>query len=349
MSEKCHIRAATEADEKNIQFLWSEIFKIPFPAQRYNWLYKLSNLKPITYLAIENYTDQTVGVSALHLSEYLCLGKKCKVAIAADFGVMQKYRVFGPAKALQRNIINSVDTHEVDFILAYPNKKAMKLMESVGYCSISKTTMCVKYIDGTDIIGKFVKLRYAAVIFAKVYNYLVILLDAIFSAIFRKWTIQTVNSIEELAKNNIQMPSNPSPAKIEKVKNFQYLIWRYELNPNIKNPITLAMRSSNGDIRGLAAISISNNKLTVLDIIGVIRKTDCLALINKITIYARSKNIVLIEVIFTGGIVFRKMLMLNGFMVKQYERELLIYPPSYKDIFAQYMKKSPIFESDMDF
>ncbi len=349
MSEKCHIRAATEADEKNIQFLWSEIFKIPFPAQRYNWLYKVSNLKPITYLAIENYTDQAVGVSALHVSEYLCLGKTCKVAIAADFGVMPKYRVFGPAKALQRNIINSVETHEVDFILAYPNKKAMKLMESVGYSSVSKTTMCVKYIDGTDIIGKFVKPRYVAAIFAKVYNSLVILPDAIFRAIFGKWTIQTIDNVEELIKANVQLPSNPSPAKMEKVKDFRYLIWRYELNTAIKHPITLVIRSVNGDIRGLAVISISNNKLTVLDIIGVIRKTDYLALINKITIYARSKNIVLIEVIFTGGTVFRNMLMLNGFILKQYERELLIYPLSYKDTFAQYMKKSPIFESDMDF
>lgn len=349
MSEKYHIRAATEADEKNIQFLWSEIFKIPFPAQRYNWLYKLSNLKPITYLAFENFTEQAVGVSALHVNEYLCLGKKCKVAIAADFGVMPKYRVFGPAKALQRNIINSVEIHEVDFILAYPNKKAMKLMESVGYSSVSKTTMCVKFIDSTDIIGKIVKSRYAAAIFAKVYNYLVALLDAVFITIFRKWTIQTIDSVEELIKANVQMPSNPSPPKIEKVKDLRYLFWRYELNPTIKHPITLVMRSNNGDIRGLAVISICNSKLTVFDIIGVIKKTDYLALINKITIYSRSKNIAQIEIIFTGCTVFRNMLMLNGFIVKQYERELLIYPPSYKDTFTQYMKKSPIFESDMDF
>jgi len=74
-----------------------------------------------------------VGVAALHPQQILVDGEARAVAVAGDFAVEESLRGFGPALALQRELVSRLDARGWSFAYGLPNPAASAVLRRAGY------------------------------------------------------------------------------------------------------------------------------------------------------------------------------------------------------------------------
>lgn len=348
MSQRFTIVRADKSHAGQIQSLWAEVFRITVADKRYCWLYELAPYDAIAYVAIEEATKSVVGMSALYLCAYRLGERLMKVGIAADFAVVAKHRVFGPARELQRHVMSSADTHELDFILAYPNIKALKLMLAAGYTSLSKTAIYAKHLKPYNAIHAKVNNSLLASLGSLAYT-LYTRTAEVFSALFAIGLNVVVAGAQEQLQRDLRefSGSGANYADLIKLKSAEYLQWRYVNNPTNKI-VPLVIRDTNRNLYAIAFVSINASKLVIIDLIGHPGILRYLRVASAISGYSRSLGVSTIETVFLRGSSLKISLILNGFLGKRYDRELLIYPKTFQHDFMMQPEDMPIFEADMD-
>lgn len=89
--------------------------------------------KPEFVVARSTADGRIVGVAALHPQQILVDGDVQAVAIAGDFAVEENLRGFGPALAMQRELVSRLDSRGWSFAYGLPNPAASAVLRRAGY------------------------------------------------------------------------------------------------------------------------------------------------------------------------------------------------------------------------
>lgn len=119
--------------EVAIRRLWDDNLRF-IAAGRYEWLYEGNPAgETITCLAVKKGTGEIVGMASAMRRNFYMNGRCYTAGIAIDFAIDEKYRVFGPALNLQRELAERAWEHGVDFMLGFPNLAAQGIIKRLGY------------------------------------------------------------------------------------------------------------------------------------------------------------------------------------------------------------------------
>jgi hypothetical protein len=108
-----------------------------FTRDRYVKYYELSPYGVPEFVVARAKADgRVVGVAALHPQQVLVDGQPHAAAVAGDFAVETGQRGFGPALAMQRELVSRLDSR--GWLLAYglPNRAAASVLRRVGYVDL---------------------------------------------------------------------------------------------------------------------------------------------------------------------------------------------------------------------
>lgn len=106
---------------------------------RVDWLYSLNPIGPTyTWLAFLEGSDEIIGCGSLYQSKYYFNGNPIRVAVAIDFGVDDRFRVFGPSVGIQREIVSAINERGFELAFVYPNKESTKVFQRVGFSYVGQ-------------------------------------------------------------------------------------------------------------------------------------------------------------------------------------------------------------------
>jgi hypothetical protein len=88
-----------------------------------------------------------VGSAALHPVEVVVEGEVVPAAVAGDFAVAPAHRVFGPALALQRAVLEGGRSRGFRFVYALPNVEAGGVLARVGYGELAPLVRHVRVLS----------------------------------------------------------------------------------------------------------------------------------------------------------------------------------------------------------
>jgi len=118
-----------------------------FPESRYEKYYVANPLgAPLFRLAEDRSSGDPAGVAALHRTRVSVAGNVLEGGIAADFAIDEKHRGFGPALALQRDLLAALPDAGLSFVLATPNIASQPIIRRLGYQELGRFNRYVKVL-----------------------------------------------------------------------------------------------------------------------------------------------------------------------------------------------------------
>lgn len=212
---------------------------------KFDWFYKDNpDGEATTFLVKHAETPGYVGMASVFPRKFAYKDELYTAGIQGDFFIQNKHRTFGPALMLIRTIINSISELDLDFLFAFPNRKAEPIFRRAGYDYLGSTKKYTRLFkierlltDKTPIPDSLAKL------ISPVTNQLVNLSypDA--------WTFNlgrfSARVTDKLDFNMDHLLDEYQKSWFTSLKTTTYLSWKYEQDPDDENQFFYITNRSN--------------------------------------------------------------------------------------------------------
>lgn len=95
---------------------------------RYHWLYRDNPQGQVrAWLAIDQASDQVIGSAAAFPRRFYHLGTETEAWVLGDFCIDDRFRVLGPALALQRAMLSALESSGKSFCYDFPGEKMVAI------------------------------------------------------------------------------------------------------------------------------------------------------------------------------------------------------------------------------
>jgi len=193
-------------------------------------------------------------------------GKMLRAGIVGDYMIDSEYRVFGPALALQKKVIESLETNKLDYIYTIPNSASIQISKRSGLRKVLDLRYYVKPISTKYYLRKYLNNLLA--------DFLGPIINAILRVLSRESYITKGGYIQEISEINRSFDifwENIKSTNKCVIGNHssKYLRWRYFENPLVKIKVIAYKEVPNSEILAYIAFAIADDRLEIFDIVGL--------------------------------------------------------------------------------
>jgi len=256
-----------ETHEKDIIEVWENNLSSEVQSHRFNWFYKFNpDGKPYTWLAESQKENKIVGSASIYPRNININGKIEKSAVAADFAIDKKHRVFGPAIPLQKIIGENYKNYNFIFVLAYPNHSSKAVFQRIGYKTLGMASDWSKLLRSEKKLEKFLKIKFLTRIICLFLDSFLNLIDWIERFNYRDedFIVRIIESCDD--KFDILWNSGKNNFRITPERSSQYLKWRYANNKNEKYKFLVLYNKNETEILAYLTYSVINDIAFINDI-----------------------------------------------------------------------------------
>ena len=256
--------------QKIIQF-WNKY--LPGTAHgRFDWMMNGNPAGPANWFFAFSDQDEdlagTISVMPIIIRQD---GRPVRAGILGDLMIGEKYRVFGPALQLPKEVLQRLSDLNMDFVYTVPNPASTKLIQKVGMKKLLQLKFFVRPVDFSYYVQKLKPqiakplLRFAAPV----------------CKMLSRCTYASTRTIREITIQEIDRFADRLDSlnlRIRKQCGFigdktaAYLKWRYFLNPQFNFILLGYMSDNSDDLKGYAVVSCGNEGFEIYDIISESRK-----------------------------------------------------------------------------
>ncbi|MBP7507594.1 MAG: hypothetical protein KA807_07230 [Prolixibacteraceae bacterium] len=315
--------SSVERRKDEIVSLWNTNLSGNF-VSRFDWFYKQNVCGfPETFIAEYTETGQVVGSNSLAPFYIKAFGKRIKIGVAVDFMIKQQFRVFGPALAIQKTILASIEKSDLNFVFAYPNKAAKGVFLRSGYEVIGEVNYLTKILKFRHKIKKLSGNNI-------IYNLLSRLIDYAMEGIERiirnvcgnDYYTEQLKECDERVDALLKTFSNQR--EIVADKDSKYLNWRYSRNQAKDYFFFYLINKKNKLLEGYIVYCQEDQHITVWDIAFLRKKSMCVML-NEFSAHARKIGGNSISLTYLGDETLSKDLRINLFFNRKSNRCCVCY------------------------
>jgi len=239
------------------------------PAERFDWMNDNPDGRPIWYLAFEENENRLVGTISV-MPRVMCVhGESVCAGIVGDFMVSSSYRVFGPALTMQRTVVSSYKSNNIDFIYTLPNKSAQKLGEKAGFQKASDLNYYIKPISASYYLTKYVNNTLANLMTPVVS--LLLKLVAKETYIISKGHFQEIKDVDGSFNKFWEMIKQRKKGLVGN-HSIEYLKWRYLNNPELIFRIITYREKPENRMLGYIVFTVNDNSLEIYDLVAIQKK-----------------------------------------------------------------------------
>jgi hypothetical protein len=230
--------------------------------RRFDWFYRSNpEGQPRTVLAIHRPSGDVVGCGSLFPRRMWMLGTPITVGIPADFAVTARHRIGGAALSIQRALIDT-EREGFAFLLGFPNRHSVKILERAGYHAIGLSEGWVKPLRAQYKLERYMHRVVARGAAAPIDAYLA-LADAI------RPQGRTRHRAELLARADERFDrlwARAAPNyRITGERTAAYLNWRYAEFPTESHQFFCLSEPESGELVGYMAFLARGRKIFVAD------------------------------------------------------------------------------------
>jgi len=348
MNKYTILEANAKTDKENIYPVLERNLNLMTP-QRYEWNYNSCPYGNARCWIVEHQKSSSIiGSSALFPRKMLNNGESFYAAIAGDFAVDKKYRAYGPALKIIKEIKSKLKDSKFKFIYGVPNELSRTLFLKLGYAEIGDFDRYVKILKteykSNKYISKCLRIKLLsglAEIFIKTFSR---------EKRYKKthdYSIETPDSFDERFDLFWKKVSKQYNIIGERTSNF--LNWRYKQSSMHKYKI-FCISENNKDITGYIVHYFEENMCHIVDMLYKKSEKIIESLLAEFALYIRRKGIGSISVYYIGDVLLRdKLKEFNFHIVKKEDKIIIIYCPNLSSESYLLDKKNwHFFEGDND-
>lgn len=122
--------------------------------KKFQWMY-LSNPDGLasTWLIKKQETSDIIGMASIFPRKFCYDNRTYNAGIQGDFFIHKDHRSFGPALMLIRTVIKYFKNSDIDFLYAFPNRKAEPIFRRAGYESLGTLRKYTRLFDIKDLLA----------------------------------------------------------------------------------------------------------------------------------------------------------------------------------------------------
>ncbi len=291
---------------------------------KYKWFYQNGPYGRGIVQLLQSSAGECIGVGGVGYRRFYRKGKEFVAAVIADLAVDERYRVLGPALALERSLMEAV-RDRVAFLYAFPNPRAQSVLAYLGYRKACNLTRLVKLTRSRPLLERFLGAG-ALVSFFSVPLDLVMRLtrprkgaraDPFESASFDEHFSRKIDSLWERMIAEDLLFSD---------KSARYLRWRYVLCPHIHYRL-FGVRDHAGAVAGVIIFYIRNGRAIIADLSGPVMSSPELirALLTQFEQFCYDGGVSSISISAHGNESFMQTLVSTGYRMRDAERSVHVY------------------------
>lgn len=304
---------------------WQKFMVSDYTDSRIDWLYGKNPDGPTTtWLAFPEGRDEIAGCGSIYPRTFNFRGKPVRTAIAVDFAVDQKYRVFGPALAIQKSILSHLKDSGYELAFVYPNKESSKLFQRAGYNYIGKAQGWLLVIDAAYVVSKFTRSSVAKSIIPNILNKLIF---AHHYLLLKRNHFNYIGEISNDCPDNVNALWDKEKENYNAIpnKSSSYLNWYHTENTHYEYKYYFVYDKHNHNLKGYVIFSIQDNYIEITDIFPSTEKHLSILLWHFIKEMRKQKATAL-RIAFYGDERFQRLIRRFGFIQRDSSRDYLICP-----------------------
>ncbi|MDH5765412.1 MAG: hypothetical protein OEZ38_05285 [Gammaproteobacteria bacterium] len=333
----------TDDDKKEILNLWSR--NLPsLSEKRLNWFYELNPVGNSQTIKATTEDGDVIGSGSFFLQKLKVGNQVYKISTASDFSIDEKYRLFGPALSIQKELVRSIkDNQDLFCGLAFPNKSGKGVFLRSGYIHLSDAEFWSIPLSSLKFWKSRINNSYASLFLS--------LMADIFIRVFFKVTIKSLpgqisfseidsfdNKINELwARTNTEYD-------ITTVRDSLFLNWRYINNPVDKYKVYV-LKNANQYL-GYVVFKEVDSYYEIVDLYSENSIRTYTYIIQCMIRLAINNNMSSVCLSFVGNDKFKKVLKKNFFRLSSLVKRPLLILTENENIINS--SRWYIYEGDMD-
>jgi hypothetical protein len=273
------IKCGTDYHQFNLTDIWKEALPA-LDDRRIVWTYQNNPAGHAElYLLKDKDQNRIFGVCAT-IPKYFQVNGVARIGgMTADFAVLEKYRILGPALALQREIMK---TSAYDFLIGIPNSNSYGIQKRIGYSDLCKMTRFVKLFRSKNALKKYYEDSPKRFIWP--------LIDIYFR--FRTQAMTKKRIIASYLESAASFDEEFSEIRLDEQIDFtgsrgsQYLNWRFIQNPYQDYSLLKFKKPGNKNLDGYIIYHLKDNIAYVDDFSLREHVSDLRILFDAFSLYA---------------------------------------------------------------
>jgi hypothetical protein len=258
------LRKAVEADRENVIAIVSKMWGEDISA-RYQWLY-LSNPhgRALTWLAIEQGTDEVVGCTSIFPRKVMVDGVERCGSIGGDCYIDPRARRRGLATALHRISLKEMHEYGVDFMYGPPNPNNFAALIKAGSHGVTQFKRFVRPLQGSSVY-RFAFDRTPSKLEERIAGLPIKLLDRVTKVDASGLMLEPVCEFSE--EFDVMFAEADTSTGIVLVRDSKYLTWHY-LQGTSRKQIPFAIRCD-GKLVGLTALEFADDHAAIVELFTI--------------------------------------------------------------------------------
>lgn len=211
-------------------------------------------------------TGDLAGIISIMPKKLYYNGKNLRAGILGDFMVVDKYRVFGPALQLQKEVANSFYKLGFDFLYTLPNPASKKMTQRAGFVEALTLNYLVKPLRLAHYLKKPLPLFLAKIV-GNIFDSVLKLLS-METYIKGKTYCNVVDKVDsDFDRLNDRLKNVPDCFYGDRSSAF--LNWRYIESPLHSFRIMTVRAEKDGELLGYIVFTINGDKAEIFDIVSI--------------------------------------------------------------------------------
>lgn len=237
------------------------------PSGRLEWMQEGNPAGPARWLfAREKKTGDLAGIISIMPKQLYHNGKELRAGILGDFIVADKYRVFGPALQLQKEVATSLSAFGFDFLYTLPNPASKKMTQRAGFVEAFTLNYLVKPLRLEHYLKKYISPSSARFV-GNIFNPILKLLSMETYIKGEACCVVVDKAGPDFDRLNDRLKNIPDCFYGDRSSAF--LNWRYLMNPLHSFRIVTVRAEKNGELLGYIVFTINENKAEIFDIVSI--------------------------------------------------------------------------------
>ena len=295
--------------------------------QRFGWLYEQNPERPATtWVARADQGDVVVGCASLYPRQLWYGGQEHLVGTGCDFAVAKEHRVFGPALALQRALVENSLDDGYELLLVRPDKASFGLFRRVGYRKIAASERWVKVLR-PERYAEDINNSPLIVALSRLAARGLHLLDFGLRAPLLREVMRTRTEILDDVDPRFDALWTEARANypLAEVRSSAYLGWRFGRLPGQSHRFFCLVDKQTDRLLGYVAFTVENNSACISDLFAVDRDRMMDTLLVQFIGAMHRERLSAISVVFLPNQLLRSKLKRLFFLKREDFRPILLF------------------------
>jgi hypothetical protein len=319
-------RADPREHREDILRLWAQNLKT-IPQEKLRWMY-LDNPAgtAAVWLASDSCSDEVIGSLVLFPRRIFLQNRHWRAGVAGDFSVSRRYRMLGPALALQKAAIEACRQGEFDLLYSFPNPASEPVILRAGFRALGTVTHLSKPLHVHAELEPYLKSARGARILSKP-------LDLAFQLLSKEtyckrpgeFSCEVLPAFDERVDELWEKVASVSPIVDDKSRGC--LNWRYAGCPYVRYTIFVLTRRSNGEMLGYVVSRSESNRTRIADLLALDTGVNLECLLAEFLCWQRKQGADWVTISYFGRRALANRLRSYGFLPRKTQLKFVAYCP----------------------